>query len=126
METNTQDPTSLCEDLAATLLHASQLIAQLAPFTKTLSLLSPTDISFLGTDRYPITTCEKNIHDAIDQSPTKIEACRKLLQADTCGYIHIRQYPDAVKAKLINPYAAHKFIFTDDDLCKARNRQRRG
>ncbi len=37
-------------------------------------------------------------------------------------YIHIRQFSDARKAELINQFSAPKYVFTDDDFCKARNR----
>lgn len=80
------------------------------------------DTSFLGTDRFPADVCEKNLREAIDGASGKADACRRIMLADTCGYIHIRQYTDARKAELINPFAKPKYTFTDDDFCKARSR----
>ena len=80
---------------------------------------------FLGTDRYNAEVCEKNLREAIDQASGKADACRRIMMADACGYIHIRQFSDARKAELINPFASPKYTFTDDDFCKARCRNPR-
>ena len=79
----------------------------------------PVDTSFFGTDRYTAEVCEKNLREAIDQASGKADACRRIMMADACGYIHIRQFSDARKAELINPFASPKYTFTDDDFCKA-------
>ena len=83
------------------------------------------DTSFFGTDRYTAEVCEKNLREAIDQASGKADACRRIMMADACGYIHIRQFSDARKAELINPFASPKYTFTDDDFCKARCRNPR-
>lgn len=87
--------------------------------------VTPVDTSFFGTDRYTAEVCEKNLREAIDQASGKADACRRIMMADACGYIHIRQFSDARKAELINPFASPKYTFTDDDFCKARCRNPR-
>ncbi len=87
--------------------------------------ITPVDTSFFGTDRYNAEVCEKNLREAIDQASGKADACRRIMMADACGYIHIRQFSDARKAELINPFASPKYTFTDDDFCKARCRNPR-
>lgn len=76
-------------------------------------------------DRYTAEVCEKNLREAIDLASGKADACRRIMMADACGYIHIRQFSDARKAELINPFASPKYTFTDDDFCKARCRNPR-
>ena len=83
----------------------------------------PVDTSFFGTDRYTADVCEKNLREAIDLASGKADACRRIMMADACGYIHIRQFSDARKAELINPFASPKFIICGDDFTKARNRR---
>lgn len=84
------------------------------------------DTSFFGVDKFPEDVCEKNLREAITGASSKADACRRIMLADTCGYIHIKQYTDEYKAKLINPYAAPLYTFTDDDFKKARNRKNKG
>ena len=84
--------------------------------------VEPMNTSFFGTDRYPMDVCEKNLREAITGASSKADACRRIMLADTCGYIHIKQYTDEMKAELINPYAQPTYTFTDDDFKKARNR----
>lgn len=93
--------------------------------TATVEDVVPVDTSFFGTDRYTAEVCEKNLREAIDQASGKADACRRIMMADACGYIHIRQFSDARKAELINPFASPKYTFTDDDFCKARCRNPR-
>ena len=81
------------------------------------------DTSFFGTDKYTADVCEKNLREAIDGATGKADACRRIMLADTCGYIHIRQYSDARKAELVNPFAAPKYTFYDYDFRQARNRK---
>ena len=81
------------------------------------------DTSFFGTDKYSAEVCEENLRKAIYEASGKADACRRIMLADTCGYIHIRQYSDARKAELINPFAAPKYTFTGQDFCQSRNRQ---
>ena len=81
------------------------------------------DTSFFGTDKYPADICEKNLREAIDNAKSKADACRNIMTLDSCGYIHIRQLTDAQKAELLNPFAAPKYVFSDDDFKKARNRK---
>ena len=85
--------------------------------------IEPVDTSFFGTDKFPADVCEKNLREAIDGASGKADACRRIMLADTCGYIHIRQYPDARKAELINPFSAPKFTFNGNDFAQARNRK---
>lgn len=80
------------------------------------------DTSFFGTDRYGADVCEKNLREAINGSSGKADACRRIMIADRCGYIHIRQYSDVRKAELINPFAKPKYTFTGEDFKKSRNR----
>ena len=93
--------------------------------TATVEDVMPVDTSFFGTDRYTAEVCEKNLREAIDLASGKADACRRIMMADACGYIHIRQFSDARKAELINPFASPKYTFTDDDFCKARCRNPR-
>ena len=81
------------------------------------------DTSFFCTERYDAALCEKNLREAIDGASGKADACRRIMLADTCGYIHIRQYTDARKAELVNPFAAPKYTFYDYDFRQARNRK---
>lgn len=85
--------------------------------------VEPIDTSFFGTDKFPADVCEKNLREAINGASGKADACRRIMLADTCGYIHIRQYPDARKAELVNPFAAPKYTFYDYDFRQARNRK---
>ncbi|MBR0296476.1 MAG: hypothetical protein IJQ95_03675 [Paludibacteraceae bacterium] len=85
--------------------------------------IEPVDTSFFGTDKFPADVCEKNLREAIDGASGKADACRRIMLADTCGYIHIRQFTDARKAELVNPFAAPKYTFYDYDFRQARNRK---
>ena len=85
--------------------------------------IEPIDTSFFGTDKFSADVCEKNLREAIDGASGKADACRRIMLADTCGYIHIRQFSDARKAELINPFAAPKYTFTGQDFCQSRNRK---
>lgn len=58
--------------------------------TATVEDVVPVDTSFFGTDRYTAEVCEKNLREAIDQASGKADACRRIMMADACGYIHIR------------------------------------
>lgn len=78
--------------------------------------------SFFGTDKFAADICEKNLREAITNARSKAEACRNIMTLDTCGYLHIRHLTDAQKAELINPFAAPRYVFTEDDFKKARNR----
>lgn len=82
--------------------------------------IEPIDTSFFGTEKFAIDICEKNLRETIINASSKTEACRNIMTLDTCGYIHIRQYSDARKAELINPYAAPKYVFTEKDFANAR------
>ncbi len=82
--------------------------------------IEPIDTSFFGTEKFAIDICEKNLRETIINANSKTEACRNIMTLDTCGYIHIRQYSDARKAELINPYAAPKYVFTEKDFANAR------
>ena len=82
--------------------------------------VEPIDTSFFATERYTADVCERNLREAITQASGKADACRRIMLADTCGYIHLRQFTDARKAELINPFAAPDYIFTADDFCNAR------
>ena len=85
--------------------------------------IEPVDTSFFGTDKFSADVCEKNLREAIDEATGKADACRRIMQADTCGYIHIRHLSDARKAELVNPFAAPKYTFYDYDFRQARNRR---
>jgi len=82
--------------------------------------IEPVDTSFFGTDKFAADICEKNLRETIINANSKTEACRNIMTLDTCGFIHIRQYTDARKAELINPFAAPKYIFTEKDFGNAR------
>lgn len=84
--------------------------------------VEPLDTSFFGLDRYTQEACEKQLREAITQASSKADACRRIMLADTCGFIHIRHLTDARKAELINPYALPLYTFTEEDFKKARNR----
>ena len=96
---------------------------QPAPQTVEAEDIEPMDTSFFGVDRFAEDVCEKNLREAINGASSKADACRRIMRADACGYIHIRQYTDARKAELINPYAMPKLTFTGDDFAKARCRR---
>ena len=81
------------------------------------------EYSFFGTDKFAADICEKNLRETIANAKSKADACRNIMTLDTCGYLHIRHLTDARKAELINPFAAPKYVFTEDDFKKARNRK---
>lgn len=87
--------------------------------------VEPVDTSFFATERYTAEVCERNLREAITQASGKADACRRIMLADTCGYIHLRQFTDARKAELINPFAAPTYTFTADDFCNARRHKKK-
>lgn len=82
--------------------------------------VTPIDTSFFCTDRYSSDIIEKNIRQAINLSTSKADACRRIKSLETYGYITLSNVNDARKAELINPFAAPKYIFTEDDFINAR------
>jgi len=83
---------------------------------------SATDTSFFGTENFPADVCEKNLREAIVNAKNKANACRNIMALDAAGYLHLRFQTDAEKARLVNPFAAPRYIFTGQDFAKARNR----
>lgn len=79
------------------------------------------DTSFFCTERYDAALCEKNLREAIEQAKSKADACRKVMQLETCGYIRLSNVTDERKAELVNPFAAPKYRFSGEDFRKARN-----
>ena len=77
--------------------------------------------SFFCTERYAADIIEKNIREAIDKASSKADACRRIMQLDTCDYIRLSNVPDAEKARLINQFSEPTYTFTGDDFKKARN-----
>ena len=82
--------------------------------------VEPVDTSFFCTGQFAPDIIEKNIRDAIESASSKADACRRIMALETCGYIVLSNVPDDRKAELINPFAAPKFIFTQDDFSYAR------
>ena len=80
------------------------------------------DTSFFCTERYDAALCEKNLREAIAQAKSKADACRKVMQLETCGYIRLSNVTDERKAELVNPFAAPKYSFSAEDFKKSRNR----
>lgn len=80
------------------------------------------DTSFFCTERYDAALCEKNLREAIAQAKSKADACRKVMQLETCGYIRLSNVTDERKAELVNPFAAPKYRFSGEDFKKSRNR----
>ena len=78
--------------------------------------------AFFCTERFTPDIIEKNIRQAINEAKSKADACRKIMQLDTCGYITLKNQTDERKAELINPFAMPKYTLTGDDFRKARNR----
>ena len=83
--------------------------------------IQPIDTSFFCTERYAADIIEKNIREAIDKASSKADACRRIMQLDTCDYIRLSNVPDAEKARLINQFSEPTYTFTGDDFKKARN-----
>ena len=81
-----------------------------------------TNISFFCTERYTADIIEKNLHEAINLAVSKADACRRIMALETYGYILLSNVNDARKAELINPFAAPKYIFTEDDFSCARRK----
>jgi len=86
--------------------------------------IEPVDTSFFCTDRYTPDIIEKNIHQAINLASSKADACRRILALETYGYIILSNVNDARKAELINPFAAPKYVFTEDDFINARRNKK--
>jgi len=78
--------------------------------------------SFFCTERFTADIIEKNIRQAINLASSKADACRRIMALETCGYILLSNVNDARKAELINPFAAPKYIFTEDDFSNARRK----
>ena len=79
--------------------------------TATVEDVVPVDTSFFGTDRYTAEVCEKNLREAIDLASGKADACRRIMMADACGYIHIRQFSDARKSRIDQPFCFSQIHF---------------
>ena len=95
--------------------------------TRQQSKAEPEDVeqvntSFFCTERFTADIIEKNLLQAINLASSKADACRRIMALETCGYILLSNVNDARKAELINPFAAPKYVFTEDDFKKARNR----
>lgn len=58
----------------------------------------------------------------VNLATSKADACRRIMALETCGYILLSNVNDARKAELINPFAAPKYIFTEDDFSYARRK----
>ena len=63
------------------------------------------------------------LREAIAQAKSKADACRKVMQLETCGYIRLSNVTDERKAELVNPFAGGRYEFCGQDFCQARNRQ---
>ena len=83
--------------------------------------IQPIDTSFFCTKTFSADICEKNLRAAIDNAKSKADACRNIMDLERYGYILLSKYKDDDKAKLINPFATHRFTFTGEDFKKARN-----
>ena len=81
------------------------------------------DTSFFCTQQFSADIIEKNLRQAIHLASSKADACRRILALETYGYIVLSNEPDDRKAELINPFAAPRYIFTQDDFINARRRK---
>jgi len=86
--------------------------------------IEPVDTSFFCIQQFAPDIIEKNIRQAIDEAKSKADACRKIMQLDTCGYILLRNVSDDKKAALMNPFTEPKYTLCGDDFVKARSRSR--
>ena len=84
--------------------------------------VEPVNTSFFCTERFTADIIEKNLLQAINLASSKADACRRIMALETCGYILLSNVNDARKAELINPFAAPKYIFTEDDFSYARRK----
>ena len=91
-------------------------------FKKKAEDVCPTNISFFCTERYTADIIEKNLREAINLAVSKADACRRIMALETYGYILLSSVNDARKAELINPFAAPKYVFTEDDFSYARRK----
>lgn len=82
--------------------------------------VQPVDTSFFRTDKHTEQICEQQLREALIAAQSKADACKRIMQLDTLGYIALKALTDARKAELINPFAAPRFTFTGDDFRKAR------
>ena len=82
------------------------------------------DTSFFCTERFTAEIIEKNLRQTIRLASSKADACRRIMALETCGYIVLSNVSDERKAELINPFAAPKYIFTEDDFINARRRKK--
>lgn len=84
--------------------------------------IEPVNTSFFCTERFTADIIEKNLLQAINLASSKADACRRIMALETCGYILLSNVNDARKAELINPFAAPKYVFTEDDFSYARRK----
>lgn len=82
--------------------------------------IEPVDTSFFCTQQFAPDIIEKNIRQAIQLASSKADACRRILALETYGYIVLSNVSDDRKAELINPFAAPKYTFSQDDFKNAR------
>ena len=90
------------------------------PTKQNIEDIDSIDTLFFCTERFTADIIEKNLRQAINLASSKADACRRIMALETCGYIVLSNVSDERKAELINPFAAPKYIFTQDDFKNAR------
>ena len=79
---------------------------------------------FAVTDRMTYEICKKELLRIINSAKNKSAACREILRSTTAGYFVLSDKTDQEKADAVNPWVSltsKKYVFTGDDLRKARN-----
>lgn len=81
------------------------------------------DSSIFRTDKFTAEDCEQHLREEIIRAKNKADACKRLLLLDTIGYLALSALTDEDKARRVNTWTRHRFLFTKDDFRKARNKR---
>lgn len=76
------------------------------------------ETSFFCMDRFSMDIIDKELASIFRLASSKADACRRLRQSESCGYITLSCYTNEKKAELINRYQT-RFHFTGEDFKKA-------
>ena len=89
---------------------------------------NPDGSFFTCSEDYPYDTCKKQLLQDINESTSKLDACRRIHTSTIAGYFQLQGKTNDEKAILINPWVAYtnkKYVFVGDDFRKAKAIQRK-
>lgn len=75
------------------------------------------DTTFFCQDRFRAEIIEKELRKVFRDSSSKADACRRMAEMETLGYISFASCTNEKKAELVNQYQS-RFHFTKDDFRK--------